>query len=245
MGKRLLATAASAVLAVAALGGCSESSDETIVFAAASLTEVFPLIAEDFEGEVNFSFDGSSGLRDQIQGGAQADVFGSADWANMEKAIEAGIIDGDPHLFAMNYLTLVVPAGNPGGVTGFDDSLADAKLVICAPEVPCGAVSARVADAAGLTLSPVSEEMSVTDVLGKVTSGEADAGLVYATDAARAGEAVEVFEIAEAADDPTQYWIAIVDGAENKSSGQDFIDLVLDGGTDVLSEFGFAIPVEG
>ncbi len=217
------------------------STGPTIVFAAASLNKAFPEAAGDHE--VSFSFDGSSGLVDQIVGGAPADVFASADKRNMDKAVEAGVIDGEPKMFATNYLVLVVPAGNPAGVTGFDASLDNAKLVVCAPEVPCGGATKRVADKAGLALKPVSEESSVTDVLGKVTSGEADAGIVYATDATQAGDKVQVLDIAGAKDDPNTYWIAKVKDAPNSAGADSFIDRILsESGQQALATFGFGPP---
>ena len=214
------------------------STSDVIVFAAASLNTVFPDIAD-----AKYSFDGSSGLVDQLKGGAPADVFASADKKNMDKAVEAGLIDGEPQMFATNYLVLAVPAGNPGGITGFDASLDGKKLVICAAEVPCGAATARIGEAAGLTLSPVSEEANVTDVLGKVTSGEADAGIVYVTDATGAGDAVETIEIDGAKDDPNTYWIAVVTGAPDKEAGQAFVDRILsDAGQQILASYGFGAP---
>lgn len=213
----------------------AELADSAVVFAAASLSEVFPQIVAGS----SYSFDGSSGLVDQLSGGAPADVFVSADKTNMDKAVEAGVIEGDPILFATNFLTLVVPAGNPAGVTGFDSSLDSAKLVTCATEVPCGAATQRLAVASGTTLAPVSEESSVTDVLGKVISGEADAGIVYVTDATRAGDSVEKIDIAGAQDDPNTYWIAQVRDAPHPEAGAAFIAEITGTGASVLQEFGF------
>lgn len=177
---------------------------------------------------------------DQLSGGAPADVFASADQANMDRAVEAGLIDGNPVQFATNYLVLITPADNPAGVMGLDASLADAKLVVCAPEVPCGAATQRLAEATGVTLAPVSEETKVTDVLGKVTSGEADAGLVYATDATGAGDAVKVIEVPGADKDPNTYWVARVAGAKHPQAADAFIAaLTGDEGRRVLTEAGF------
>lgn len=213
---------------------------QVTVFAAASLNKAFPLASEGMD--VDYSFDGSSGLVDQLKGGAPADVFASADKKNMDKAVEAGLIDGDPVQFATNYLVLVTPSDNPGGVTGFDSSLDGKKLVICAAEVPCGAATVKVAEAAGLTLTPVSEESSVTDVLGKVTSGEADAGIVYATDATQAGDDVATFDIPGAQDDPNTYWIAVVTNAPNPTGARAFVDLIMGGGQATLGDLGFGGP---
>ena len=211
------------------------SSDQAVVFAAASLSTVFPEIAE-----ASYSFDGSSGLLDQLSGGAPADVFASADRANMDKAVEAGLVDGAPVQFATNHLVLVTPVDNPAGITGLDSTLDDAKLVICAPEVPCGAASLRLAEALGVELTPVSEEAKVTDVLGKVTSGEADAGLVYATDAITAGDAVETIEVPGAEEDPNTYWIARVTEAPHPEAADAFIATVTgESGQAVLGGAGF------
>lgn len=247
MRRRLFLAGLVAALTLTACGqtgpgeaGRDSSSGEapTQVFAAASLHEAFPAAAES--SSVTFSFDGSSGLVDQIAGGAPADVFASADRRNMDRAIDAGAINGDPIMFATNYLVLVVPPGNPGGVGGFDASLTGVRLVICAPEVPCGTATAGVLERAGLAVTPVSEETSVTDVLGKVTSGEADAGIVYATDAANAGEQVDTFEIPGAQDAPNTYWIARVTGAPNPEGADAFITMITGAaGQSTLAEFGF------
>lgn len=211
------------------------SADGATIFAAASLSKVFPLI----ESNVNYSLDGSSGLVDQLAGGAPADVFASADKANMDKAVAAGVIEGDPVMFATNHLVLVTPADNPANITGFDSSLDGTRLVTCAPEVPCGAATARISESTGLTLAPVSQESSVTDVLGKVTSGEADAGIVYATDASGAGKKVLTFEIPGATGDPNTYWIAQVKDAPHPEAGAAFIAAITGPGSAQLQQFGF------
>lgn len=212
---------------------------DAVVFAAASLNKVFPEIAD-----ATYSFDGSSGLVDQLKGGAPADVFASADKKNMDNAVAAGLMDGDPVLFATNYLVLVTPADNPGAVTGFDSSLDGKKLVICAADVPCGAATVKVAEKAGLTLTPVSEESKVTDVLGKVASGEADAGLVYATDAASAAGTVKVFDVPGAQDDPNTYWIGTVGDAPHPEAAEAFIAAITsEEGEQALARYGFG-PAE-
>ncbi len=210
-------------------------TSDAIVVAAASLNAVFPEIAD-----AKYSFDGSSGLVDQMMGGAPADVFASADQKNMDKAVAEGLIDGDPVMFATNYLVVVTPADNPAGITGFDASLDGKKLVICAADVPCGAATLKAAEANNLTLTPVSEEAKVTDVLGKVTSGEADAGLVYATDATGAGDAVQVFDVPGAKEDPNTYWIAKVKDAPNGAAADAVIAAITGAdGQAALAGYGF------
>jgi molybdate transport system substrate-binding protein len=247
--------ATSVALVVAATAGCgSDDSDggdgggttTLTVYAAASLTSSFEEIAQDFEADhdnvnVEFNFAGSSDLVAQIQQGAPADVFASADEANMEKVADQV---SDPELFASNTLEIAVPPGNPAGVESFQD-LAEPglNLVICAPEVPCGTAAQTVADSAGVELKPVSEEQSVTDVLAKVTSGEADAGLVYVTDAMAAGDDVEGVEFPESSSAVNKYPIATIADSKNADLAQEFVDLVLsDEGQQVLADAGFAQP---
>ena len=166
------------------------------MFAAASLKATFTEIGTIFQTEnpgstVTFNFAGSSDLVTQLTAGAPADVFASADTNNMTKATTANLVSGTPVNFASNILTIVTPPGNPAGITGFADlANPDVSVVVCAPQVPCGAAAATVETNTGVDITPVSEENSVTDVLGKITSGQADAGLVYVTDAKNAGDKV-------------------------------------------------------
>lgn len=227
----------------------AELSGTLNVFAAASLKGTFTELATQYEQanpkvKVSLSFDGSSTLVTQIKEGAPADVFASADQANMKKLSDAGLVQGTPADFASNVLTLVVPPGNPANIKSFADAAkAWVKLVICAPQVPCGAASQSDAKAAGLTLAPVSEELNVTSVLGKVTSGEADAGLVYVTDAKSAGAKVTAIPLG--LDKPTVnlYPIAAVNTSKVPDLAQGFIDLVTGAeGQKVLSDAGFGKP---
>jgi molybdate transport system substrate-binding protein len=254
---RTLARAGALALLVA-LSGCggddSGSSggggdDTTLnVFAAASLKGAFEEIAKDFEADhdgvtVELSFAGSSDLVSQIQGGAPADVMASADQANMRKLTTDSLV-ATPHDFATNTLEIAVPPGNPAGVQGLGDLTEPGlNLVVCAPEVPCGAATRQVADNAGITLKPVSEEQSVTDVLNKVETGEADAGLVYVTDVEAAGDKVEGIAFPAAEDVVNVYPIATVAGSDTGDLAQEFVDLVLgDTGQAVLRQFGFGRP---
>ena len=221
---------------------------ELKVFAAASLNKAFPEIADtvlkesDPNIKVTFNFQGSSTLVDQMKEGAPADVFASADQKNMAKASDAKLVD-TPKPFASNVLTLIVPKGNPGKITGLDASLDGKKLVVCAQGVPCGNATKQLAEKLGVTLNPVSEEQKVTDVRAKVESGEADAGLVYATDAKAAGDKVETVEVARANEVVNSYPIALTVSTKNKEAAQKFIDAVLsDKGQAVLKKYGFSEP---
>jgi molybdate transport system substrate-binding protein len=250
-------TTLAALLLVTATAACSDDDPDAgdpggdggttlTVFAAASLTSSFEQLGESFEKshegvQVDFNFAGSSDLVAQVQSGAPADVLASADEANMEKLTADDLQGSNPELFATNTLEIATPPDNPADVQSLEDLAdPDINLVICAPEVPCGAASQSVAEAAGVTLQPDSEEQSVTDVLGKVTSGEADAGLVYVTDVISAGDAVQGIELPESASVVNSYPIATVAGSENAHLAQEFVDLVLsDEGQQVLGDAGF------
>jgi len=253
-----LLVAASAVVALTACStgtvATSDGEEDTTltVFAAASLTEAFDEIAADFEADhpdvdVALSLAGSSSLVAQIQQGAPADVVATADRATMD-ALVADDLVGTPQTFATNTLEIAVPPGNPADVSALTDLTdPDLNVVVCAPEVPCGAATTAVVDRAGLTLQPVSEEQSVTDVLGKVTAGEADAGLVYVTDVARAGDRVEGVAFDESDAAVNTYPVATVDRAgqspDQADLAQQFVDAVLsDDGQAVLADLGFAAP---
>ena len=216
-----------------------------VVFAAASLSSVFTQLGEDFEAdhpgvEVTFSFEGSSTLVDQLVEGAPADVFASADEATMDRAVSKGTMAGEPQQFASNVLTLITPPGNPANVTGLDSSLDGARLVICAPEVPCGAATQKLAEAQDVTLSPVSEESKVTDVRAKVESGQADAGIVYVTDAKSSGDKVDVVPIAGSDQVRNVYLIGVTAEAAQPQLAEEFIDLVQGpAGKAALTEAGF------
>ena len=232
-------------LPLTACGGDEEETTLT-VYAAASLTAAFEEVAAEFEKEhdgvtVELSFGGSSDLVTQIQEGAPADVFASADTANMDELVADDLTGAEPEPFATNTLEIAVPPGNPAGIQTFAD-LAEPglALVICATEVPCGAAAQAVAEVAGVTLDPVSEEQSVTDVLGKITSGEGDAGLVYVTDVAAAGDDVQGITFPESGDVVNTYPIAPVADSDEPGLAADFIELVLgETGQGILADRGF------
>jgi molybdate transport system substrate-binding protein len=240
---------AAAVLALAGCGsddaGASTSGDIT-VFAAASLTESFTRLGEDFEAahpgvRVTFNFAGSSALAQQINEGAPADVFASAAPKNMDQVTDTGSVTARPVTFATNTLEIAVPAGNPAGITGLADfGKADLKIALCAEQVPCGAASKKVLDAAGITAAPDTLEQDVKAVLSKVSLGEVDAALVYRTDVRSAGDRVEGIEFPEADEAVNEYPIAVCATAPNPDTAQSFVDYVLSGtGKAVLTEAGF------
>lgn len=239
-----------ALLALAAVfTGCStHAPPHTVaVFAAASLRQTFTDLSGAFTGantaaSVELTFAGSADLLTQLTQGARGDVFASADTATMEKAGRAGLLAGPPEPFATNTLTIVVASGNPKEIKGFRD-LNRVSLVTCAPQVPCGASLAGISRDTGVRLNPVSEEPSVTDVLTKVTSGQADAGIVYTTDARSAGEKVGVVAFPEAAGAVNTYQIAVLKDASDGALARRYVDLITGpAGRETLRAAGFGPP---
>ncbi|MET1039219.1 MAG: molybdate ABC transporter substrate-binding protein [Aeromicrobium sp.] len=244
-----------AALALAVVAACGSSGDGSAdepdrttitVFAAASLKGAFTEIGTQFEAAnegvtVTFNFAGSSDLVAQIQQGAPADVFASADTENMDKAAADDLVEGAPTSFASNTLQIATPPDNPAGIDSLDDLTGpDVQVVVCAPEVPCGAAAVGVEEVAGLDIRPVSEEQSVTDVLNKVVSGEADAGLVYVSDVKGAGDSVLGVPFPEAAEVVNTYPIAALTGSEHAETAQAFADFVAGPeGQTVLAAAGF------
>lgn len=242
-----------AALTLLLISGCSSTeqpaSAKIVVFAAASLKKTFTDIGQQFKTEnpgssVEFSFAGSSDLVTQLTQGAQADVFASADTTNMDKAAQAGLLAGNPVNFASNTLTIAVTPGNPKKITSLKDLTQQGlNVVVCAPQVPCGSATRKVEQASGVTLDPVSEESNVTDVLNKVETGQADAGLVYVTDAKGAGDKVSSVPFLEAADAVNTYPIAVLKESRSQDLARKFVDLVTgEAGQKALSAAGFARP---
>lgn len=225
--------------------GSGEAGGTLTVFAAASLTESFTALGKQFEAShpgvtVKFSFAGSSGLVQQLTNGAKADVFASADQTNMDKAVQGGVIDGQPTVFATNKLAIAVAPGNPKGIKTFADlNKAGLTVVTCAPQVPCGSATKKVETATGVTLKPKSEEQDVKQVLNKVQTGDADAGLVYVTDATSAAGKVDKVDFPEASGAINTYPIAVVKGGQS-ALAKEFDDFVLGAeGKAELSKVGF------
>lgn len=240
------------LLPVATATACAgDEPDGTVltVLAAASLSSSFEELAERFEDThdgvtVELGLAGSSDLAAQVISGAPADVLATADLATMERVAAEGLTGSEPQVFATNTLQLVVPPDDPGDVSSLAD-LADEDLavVVCAPEVPCGGAARSLAEAAGVTLAADSEEQSVADVLGKVRTGEADAGLVYVTDVVAAAGDVIGIDVPEATSVVNDYPVATLDGSDQEVLAQEFVDLVLsDEGRQVLAEAGFGPP---
>jgi molybdate transport system substrate-binding protein len=229
--------------------GAGAASGDITVLAAASLTDAFTEIGEAFEldhpeSSVTFNFAASSELVTQINQGAPADVFASADEANMTKLTAAGNNGAEPQDFATNQLEIIVQPGNPHGIAEVAD-LADPDLVVvtCAPEVPIGAYAAEVFANAGVEVTPDSLEENVRAVVTKVTVGEADAGIVYTTDVLAAGDQAEGVEIPADLNVTATYPITVTRESPNPVAAEAFVDFVLSpDGQAVLERYGFAGP---
>ena len=229
-----------------ASGGAGKATGKVTVLAAASLQKAFEEIEKTVEKDnpgldVTFDFQGSQDLVASLAGGDSADVLATANNSTMKTAADQKLV-GNQTEFATNVLTLIVPKGNPKKITGLDSSLDGANLVICAPEVPCGEATKKLAEAQGITLKPVSEEQKVTDVRGKVESGEADAGIVYTTDAAAAKDKADKIDIPDGGV-VNHYPIAQTAKPENPAGAQAFIDAVTGkAGQEILAKHGFGKP---
>ena len=238
--------AATGSASAGASGGAGKATGKVTVLAAASLQKAFEEIEKTVEKDnpgldVTFDFQGSQDLVASLAGGDSADVLATANNSTMKTAADQKLV-GSQTEFATNVLTLIVPKGNPKKITGLDSSLDGANLVICAPEVPCGEAAKKLANALGVTLNPVSEEQKVTDVRGKVESGEADAGIVYTTDAAAAKDKADKIDIPDGGV-VNHYPIAQTAEPENPAGAQVFIDAVTGKtGQEILAKHGFGKP---
>ena len=261
-GRAAISSIALAVAGILALAACSPTSESVptsdapssalrgnlTIFAAASLTASFTELATDFSAKnpgvtVNpIFFDGSSTLATQINEGAPADVFASADEASMQRV--KALLAGSPMPFASNVLQIAVQPGNPLGITGLVDlAKPGVQVVLCAPEVPCGAASHKLLNFESIALKPVSEEQNVKAVLTKVQLGEADAGLVYVTDIKAAAGAVDGVTIAGADRARNIYPIAVVKASTHAAAAKAFVNFVLsDEGRAILAKYGFSAP---
>lgn len=230
--KKLLAT----VTLLAVLSGCASHPEKRkiTVFAAASLSQVFGTIEKEMEAadpelDVVISYDGSQNLVDQLVSGAPADVLATADAKSMRRAEDKLQLKGTR--FATNSLVLITQQDNPRGLTAANEQLNEVKTVVCAPEVPCGAATQKVFSQFPWQLRPASQEQKVTDVVGKVRSGQADAGVVYRTDAT----GFHAIAIPGAEQHLNEYFIAPV-----RSESNPVIDFVLsDRGQSILRDAGF------
>mgnify|MGYP001645501769 FL=1 len=227
-------------------GAPQKATGELKVLAAASLKASFTEIGTQLEKDnpglhVTFDFQGSQTLVSSLSEGNEADVLATADEPTMNKVVEQKLV-GERTEFATNVPTLIVPKGNPANVKGIDSSLDNAKLVVCVDTAPCGHAAKELARAYNVTLNPVSEEQKVTDVRTKVESGEADAGVVYKTDAVAAKDKVDEISI-DNKGVVNHYPIAQTAKPSNPEAAQVFINAITSkSGQDILAKYGFGKP---
>lgn len=251
------AAGALALASALVFGGCSTSSTgvdrplagDLTVFAAASLTDAFKKIGDEIkkanpDARVTFNFGSSSTLATQITNGAPADVFASADDANIQKIVDADLSEGTPKTFAGNRLQIAVAAGNPKKIAALADlARSDVVLVLAAPTVPAGKYALEALAKAGVTAKPVSQEVDVRAVLNKVGLGEADAGIVYVTDVKSAAGRVTGVDIPEQQQVLARYPIALIRGSKKAQLAHGFVEYLLSpAGQSLLAEFGFSRP---
>lgn len=250
----LRSTIPAALLAVAFLAsGCGSDTAATqrpaMVFAAASLMAAFQELKGGFErahegDAVELHFAGTPQLVLQVREGAPADVFASADLVNMQRVVETGRVVGEPRPFASNRLAIVTRPGNPQAIGSLADlARENLRVVLCGPEVPAGRYAREALAKANVTVRSRSDEPSVKAVVSKVALGEADAGIVYVTDATSAKGPVEAVAIPEPDNVVGTYPIARLAGGRNGEVGERFVAFVRSpAGQAVLARFGFGPP---
>jgi len=245
--RRVLAGAA--LLCLLPLTACGGSDDDTTltVLAAASLTETFTELGHEFEQQhdgvtVKFAFDSSATLAQQATQGAPADVLATADQTTMDSAKSAQA--ETPQVFATNVMVLATPADNPAQIQKFSDlDKSSVKFVVCVPTAPCGKIGQALLEQNNITGKPVSQEVDVKSVLAKLTEGEADAGIVYTTDAVAAGDQVTTVAIPGTDQQTTTYPIVTLKQSDHEDLAQDFVDLVTGStGQQILQKAGFGNP---
>ncbi len=225
--------------------GTAAATGHVTVLAAASLTEAFTdekaiLANEEPTLDVTYSFGGSGALVTQVQQGAPADVIATADQDSMKKLVDAGLVRA-PETFATNRLEVLVAPGNPKGINGLSDlARTDVTVVLGDSTVPFGRYAAQALQTAGVTAHPRSLEADVKSAVAKVTSGEADATIVYATDVQAAGSLGQGVEIPAAENVVATYPIAVIKATRSPEAAEAFVGAIARGsGQAALARRGF------
>jgi molybdate transport system substrate-binding protein len=260
---RTLVVVLTLAFAAAACGGDDDDADDAtpttetpsltgsiIVSGAASLTGAFTTIKDDFveahpDAEVVINLGSSGQLSTQIQDGAPADVAAFADEAPMTALADQGLLEDEPQIFARNQLVIVTKPGNPKGIEGLDDLATAGVIALCADSAPCGEFADQILTTAGVTIPPasVTRGQDVKATLAAVTEGDAEAAIVYVTDATAAGDRVDTVDIPEADNIIATYPVAVIEASTNTELAQAFVDHLLgDEGQAVLKDAGFLAP---
>ena len=257
--RRLLAAFVIAGTVLVGVGGSTTAastqkkpklSGSITVAEAASLTDAFAEIAAKFQKQhkgtsITLNPAASSALVTQIQGGAPADVFASADLTNMDKLVTSGKVTASPRTFARNQMEIAVKPGNPKNVKSVKDLPNVGIVSLCGAQVPCGVYAANILERAGVTIpeSSITRGADVKTTLAAVSQGDAQAAMVYVTDVMAAGSTVQGVEIPEAENTIAVYPIAPIAGTSNAKLANAFIAYVLSpAGQKILAEYGFLPP---
>jgi len=246
-----------AMTAALLAAGCSSSKKATTasttptnvagsinVLAASSLTKGLTALGQEFQSshpgtKIAFSFGSSSDLEAQIEQGAPADVFASADQANMDKVTSAGDNAGIPVRFVRNKLEIAVEKGNPKHIATLSDlTKSGLVVVLCDPSVPCGKFAVQVLANAKVNLTPKSLEASAKATLSKVELGEADAAIVYVSDVASSGK-VDGVAIPDNVNVLTTLPITALKGSKNAALARAWVDFVVSHKAELVSSSGF------
>jgi molybdate transport system substrate-binding protein len=256
------ARGASALVLVIGLAACGSDSNDSgsggngdlegsiQVFIASSLNPAFTTFAEEFQDanpgtEITLNSGSSTTLAEQIQSGADADVYASADTKNMDNLQAADLLDGEPILFAKNQMEIAVEPGNPRQIETLQDlENKDLIVVLCVSEAPCGKYADQLIEENDLTITPKSREIDVATTLAKVDSGDADAALVYVTDVKDADDAVDGVSIPTEQNVVATYPITTLSDSGNAALAQAWVDFVTAPAQEqrLQDEFGF-LPV--
>jgi len=230
-------------LGLASSGTAAQHATKLNIFAAASLTEVFP----SYDANENYNFGSSGALETQIRNGAPADVFASASPTNTQNLFKAGLVD-KPVTFTANRVVLIVPKSNPAGIKNvYDLAQVNAKVVLAAPSVPVGSYARTVLRNLGISAAVlskvVSNESDVKGVVGKIALGQGDAGFVYATDVKPVADQVTAIKIPAWAQPRVRYEIAVVSKSPDKTAAQAWVKGILNKkGQAALAAAGF-LPI--
>ena len=249
--RRALVAALAPIIFISACTSSSESQSQTTleVYAASSLATPFAEAGVAFEKDhpgvkVQFNLGASSDLARFVQEGAPADVFASADAANMDKIESQDLLDSPSVVFATNYLEIIVEKGNPLNISSLEDlSNPDLIYITTNPDVPIGKYTAEVLRKAGVVITPDSFESNVKGIMLKVASGEADAGIVYHSEVIASDGQVEGIKIPTEFNIEAKYPVGIIKNSANKKLAQEFIDFLLSPkGQGLLTQYGFKTP---
>jgi molybdate transport system substrate-binding protein len=232
-----------AAVVLLAFPAASSQGNRITVYAAASLTQVFPRI----DAAARYSFAGSDQLATQIEQGAPADVFASASPKQAELLYHDGLLRR-PVVFATNRLILIVPRSNPARIRSvYDLRRAGVKVIIAAPGVPVGTYTRQLLDALGIASAVirnvVDQEPDVKGIVTRVALGEGDVGFVYKTDAAPAGGRIRPIALPAWAQPPVNYEVGVVRETRNRSAATAFVERVTSlRGRRLLVQAGFGLP---